>query len=324
MTFQPLKLDHLIEVTDIITIHYFEYDSSFVFPGEQHDFWEFLCVDEGRVTVTAEKETFSLDRDDIIFHQPNEFHGLRSGLPAPSLVVISFASHSPAMNFFRQKRLRIDLREREILSSIVAEAKQIFQDPLDNPAQKGMRLRKDAPSSSLQMIALHLELFLLHLYNRSLAETSRETDDSHSLPEKSAPAFPSSELPAAKVSPSTPSLLAQIDHYLLAHLSDSLTVEKIARDNLISVSRLEHLIRSQYRCGVIHHFIALKIEKAKRLIRDRDLNFSQIAGVLGYPSVHYFSRQFKRVTGMTPSAYSRSIKRSMDAADDENDVPCPR
>ena len=38
------------------------------------------------------------------------------------------------------------------------------------------------------------------------------------------------------------------------------------------------------------------------------MNFTQIADALGYTSIHYFSRQFKKITGMTPSEYASSIK----------------
>ena len=52
----------------------------------------------------------------------------------------------------------------------------------------------------------------------------------------------------------------------------------------------------------------LKINAAKELIRTNRMNFTQIAEHLGYASIHYFSRQFKKVTGMTPSEYASSIK----------------
>ena len=44
------------------------------------------------------------------------------------------------------------------------------------------------------------------------------------------------------------------------------------------------------------------------MIREQNLNFTQIADCLGYASIHYFSRQFKKITGMTPSEYSLSIQ----------------
>ena len=44
------------------------------------------------------------------------------------------------------------------------------------------------------------------------------------------------------------------------------------------------------------------------MIREGRRNFTEIAAALGYQSLHYFSRHFKKVTGMTPSEYARSVK----------------
>ena len=52
----------------------------------------------------------------------------------------------------------------------------------------------------------------------------------------------------------------------------------------------------------------MKIDMAKELIRNKNMNFTQISDQLGYTSIHYFSRQFKKITGMTPSEYASSIK----------------
>ena len=52
----------------------------------------------------------------------------------------------------------------------------------------------------------------------------------------------------------------------------------------------------------------MSIELAKKYLREDNYNISQIAELLGYSSVHYFSLQFKKETGMSPSEYSTSIK----------------
>ena len=52
----------------------------------------------------------------------------------------------------------------------------------------------------------------------------------------------------------------------------------------------------------------MKIEEAKKLMREGKYNFTQISDILGYTSIHYFSRQFKNVTDMTPSQYVLSVK----------------
>lgn len=76
----------------------------------------------------------------------------------------------------------------------------------------------------------------------------------------------------------------------------------------MGLSQLQRIFRSQCGCGIIEYFSQLKIQRAKELIRENTLNFTQIADYLGYTSIHYFSRQFKKITGMTPSDYALSIK----------------
>ena len=52
----------------------------------------------------------------------------------------------------------------------------------------------------------------------------------------------------------------------------------------------------------------MKIERAKDIIRDGTMNFTEIAYFLSYSSLQYFSKQFKKATGMSPLEYSSSVK----------------
>ena len=52
----------------------------------------------------------------------------------------------------------------------------------------------------------------------------------------------------------------------------------------------------------------VKIAEAKNLIRSGTSNFSEIAAMLCYSDQHYFSRVFRRITGMSPSEYRRSVQ----------------
>ena len=60
----------------------------------------------------------------------------------------------------------------------------------------------------------------------------------------------------------------------------------------------------------IENFILLqKTERAKQLISTNELTFTEIAHMLNYSSVAYFSNQFKSITGITPSAFQRIINK---------------
>lgn len=305
MGYQHTNLKNSIVIRSIVSIHYFEYMSDFVFPGEQHDFWELVCVDKGEIQAAAGDQTVTLKRGNILFHQPNEFHNVvANGRIAPSLVVIAFDCHSKAMTQFAGQVLTVRETESSLLSQIIIEARNAFQGRLNNPYQEEL-VRRSAPAfGSEQLIKNYLEELLIHLYRRYWPSGLGESGAAglSNLPLPDMPAVSLNSLDAKK------EICARIKRYMEEHLHQPLTIQEICRDNLIGSSQLSRMFREFYRCGVIDYFIQMKIEAAKQLIRNDQMNFSQIADRLGYNSVHYFSRQFKRQTGMTPTEYSESIR----------------
>lgn len=130
MNYISVHLESLIEISEIVTIHYFEYASDFFFAGKAHDFWEFTCVDQGEIAVTADGRPYTLTQGDILFHKPGEFHQLAANhWVAPNLVVISFHCDSQAMDFFRERRLVINDYETQLSPGSYRKRRQFFQSP---------------------------------------------------------------------------------------------------------------------------------------------------------------------------------------------------
>ncbi|MDD2978747.1 MAG: AraC family transcriptional regulator [Hespellia sp.] len=291
MAYQGLSLNEDLVINKIFSIHYFEYFSDFAFPGESHDFWEFVCMDKGEVNVQADDKFYTLKKGDIIFHKPNEFHNVTAnGTSAPNIVVASFQCDSPAMNFFENKILTIDDAERSLIAKIIAEAKRCIAPPFNNPYTQKLELLPEPYFGSQQMIKLYLEELLIHMI-RSQYLQSPSVHPSKSIKKRN-----------------DDEAYLRITTYLEEHIREHVTLESICRDNLISRSQVQKLFREQNNCGVIDYFSQLKIHLAKQLIRENHHNFTQIAEFLGYTSIHYFSRQFKKIAGMTPSEYASSIK----------------
>ena len=71
--YESISLMENLVITEIYSIHYFEYTKDFVYEGESHDFWELLCVDNGVIEVTAGDQNLVLEKGEMIFHKPNEF-----------------------------------------------------------------------------------------------------------------------------------------------------------------------------------------------------------------------------------------------------------
>ena len=58
----------------------------------------------------------------------------------------------------------------------------------------------------------------------------------------------------------------------------------------------------------MEYFGRVKIHAGRRMIRTGRYNFTQIAALCGFQSVHYFSRRFRQLTGMSPSEYAQSVR----------------
>lgn len=297
MGYDGVSLKNSISVGKVYSIHYFEYMSDFSFGGEMHNFWEFICVDKGEIGVTADKTFSILKTGDIAFHQPNEFHSVKAtGKTAPNLVVISFDCHDPAINFFRKRILKIDDLERNLLANIIIEARNCFDCRLDDPYLMNMPQKESSVFGSEQMILNYLEHFLIHMIRRYSAPVTP---------------VPGSPVKAGKLK-SDDETFSRINDYLENHIYGQLTIEQICHDNLIGRSQLQKLFKKRCGTGIIEYFSGLKINAAKEMIRTKQMNFTQISEQLGYTSIHYFSRRFKKETGMTPSEYASSIKAMAD------------
>ena len=83
----------------------------------------------------------------------------------------------------------------------------------------------------------------------------------------------------------------------------------------VDYSRLSQLFSNSQGKTIEQYFIDLKIEKAKEWLSLEMFNISQIAWKLGYGSVQYFSAQFKKITGQTPSDYKKSSKKDRKSLD---------
>ena len=293
MAYESVHLENSITIENIISVHYFQYMSDFSFPGESHDFWELVCVDRGEIDALAGDRRLTLKKGNILFHKPNEFHNvLTNGKVSPSLVVIGFECHSPAIKSFEDQLMSVQDTEKELLAQIIVEARNTFSGRLDDPYQEELIFNSEPLTfGSAQLISHYLEQLMIHLYRRYF---------SYSLPVRS-----SRFLAEASSGNDT---YNRIVRYMEEHLGERMTIDRICRDNLVGRSQLQKLFRDTKGCGVIEFFSMMKIDTAKQMIRDNQLNFTQIADRLGYNSIHYFSRQFKQITTMTPSEYATSIR----------------
>ena len=114
----------------------------------------------------------------------------------------------------------------------------------------------------------------------------------------------------ALISENTPGrnhLLSEILAYMNKRITEPITIEEICHEFYVSRSSLQALFKTHLNTSPKNYLLNIKLQKSKELIRQDQYTISEIAYMLGFSSIHYFSRLFKKYFNTTPSAYSRKI-----------------
>lgn len=291
MDYIRTHLKEEITIKSIFTIHYFEFAKDYIFEGEKHNFWEFLYVDKGEVEVMADTMGYKLKHGEMIFHKPNEFHNVwANGKVAPNLIVISFESNSNAMRFFENKIIQTGDNEKNLLAQIIREAGESFSSSFDVSSLKKLERRQSRIFGSEQLIKVYLEQLLINLVRKG-SSINAENRLSSTVKERS-----------------DEDMVKKVMSYLKQNISKRITFDDICYFSQIGKTNLKVIFKEKTGSSVMEYFKILKVEEAKRMIREGSFNFTEIAEKLGYSSIHYFSRHFSKVTGMSPSQYASSVK----------------
>lgn len=93
--------------------------------------------------------------------------------------------------------------------------------------------------------------------------------------------------------------------YLLSHISENLDVNTIAADLGISRSKLYLECNKYLGTGIAEYIRALRIDKAKELLRTTDKSITDIAADVGFDDYNYFCRSFKKAVGYPAKKYRK-------------------
>ena len=281
------KLENLLVISKIITIHYFEFDKKFVSHVESHDFWELVYADKGDIICSLGEKEVLLKEGEVIFYKPGISHALRAdGKRAPNVFIISFECKNEAMRFFEDKRLLVDGSLRRFIFSIIEESRKTFDLPYSDPKLKKMKLL-DAPAlGGQQLIKNYLELLLINLMRN---ETEQNRSEAVFLPSERFDELISD----------------RVIEYMKDHISERLSVADVCGILHYNKSYVFRQFKKTTGCSLMAYFIKMKIQKAKEMLRETDLSVSDISDSLAFEDPNYFSKTFKKITGYTPSTYRK-------------------
>ncbi|MHA6483551.1 helix-turn-helix domain-containing protein [Paenibacillus sp. strain BS8-2] len=93
--------------------------------------------------------------------------------------------------------------------------------------------------------------------------------------------------------------------YLTDHLNAPHTVAELASRVSLSPSRFSHLFKEQTGDSVMETLLKLRLKHAARLLEHTPLLVSEIAGLTGFQSPFYFTKQFTALFGCSPTNYRK-------------------
>ena len=115
-------------------------------------------------------------------------------------------------------------------------------------------------------------------------------------------------IPAEPQTISTNRQCAAVRHFIDLHFKESLTLEQLAEEAHMNKYYLSHAFKREYGVSPINYMISRRLEESKYLLAETDLSMSQIAHLLGFSSLSYFSQVFRRTQGITPKEYRQNQK----------------
>ncbi len=102
--------------------------------------------------------------------------------------------------------------------------------------------------------------------------------------------------------------------FLVTHLADSFSEERLARAVGLSASRLRHLFREQAGSSPRHFQEQQRLRRARDLLCSSRQTIGEIARELGFANPFYFTLRFKKATGESPRAFRQRLTRKENRA----------
>lgn len=284
MEFKLKKFRQAVNVTRIANIHYFEFTKKYHTYRDKHAFRELVYVDSGFINIDAQNYCGVLEKNQIIIHKSEETHSLNCGFEnAPNVIIIGFECNAPELDVFSSKPHNLTPECQRLLTDVIKEGRKVFLSPYDVPYIKDMKKRKDYQFGADQMVKLKLEAFLIELV-RSLENNVFRIETQNDFKTK------------------------EIYSYISDNYAKKITLDELCFLYSTNKTTLCSSFKTVYGETIMNFINKKRIKEAKKLFRDGRYNLTQISELVGFSSIHYFSRIFKQYEGISPKEYINTIK----------------
>lgn len=274
-----------VSVSKIANIHCFEFTDQYKTHSDAHDFCELIYIDKGALRIESEGFCGELSDGHMLIHRAGEMHSLScDGGLAPGVIIIGFSCECAALNVFSTEPTALSAKEKRLLSEILKDGMSVYMPPYDMPNTADMKKREFYPFGADQLLKNHIEELLISLIRRKKDEGS-----------------------FLDVRDSGNTVVSHITQYINEHFTERIALDSLCFLFATNKTTVCREFKREHGKTVLEYINALKIKEAKRLLRLRQYSATEVAELVGYSSLHYFSRAFKAETGLSPKRYLETV-----------------
>ena len=251
-------------------------------PTHIHDFFQLLYCRESGGSVTIAEKTYIPSPGEVYLIKPNCPHSMKKGMDM-KLIEIKFLADDPLYS-----RL-VDLPDNFSLYD-----SGISKKMLEEVAKEGLSgaiYSDDAANSAMK-------IFLAHTVRRFDKYSS--ASDISEISSASLDSSPTIESDDSDI------LILKLKDYVEKNISKNITLDELA--DLVFFNKTYFVKRFKLLWGItpMRFVMKIRIEKAKILLSTNKNTISDISDICGFGSIHYFSRTFKKETGLAPLEYRKT------------------
>ena len=269
--------DFKCDVKGLVTAFSEKIKDGYNFRGEMHNFWELVCIWEGKAIVSEDDRVYELGAGNVIFHKPMEFHKIRVEKGSYArMMVISFYANDSAFERLGDGVFELDAEKKNHLEEVFSLIEEYF----DLNFYVEQKAEPDPVGEKITY--LNFELFLLSILSAESRSNARQSSQS-AINYKN------------------------IIDVMKDNIDKNLSASEIAAMCNLSESNVKKIFAKYTDGGVIKHFNRLKIKRAMRLLKAGH-SVSETSDMLGFLNPSYFAVVFQREAGELPSHYRQSQK----------------
>lgn len=278
---EPIIFENEFAIDNLIVVYYNRFSPRFRFAGERHNFYEFYYVAENEMIVTIDNEKYLLKEGEFILVPPMRWHAMNPHETYATGIAVSFDATGYPEEIFSGNLSPLG---KQVLSNLVnVYAKNCNESEFRLKMLSDKTEDEEKDFGYKQALKVNTEWLMLDiLQNRIQAEKQKSRTEK-------------------QYNPLAESTLL----YLEQHFRENPSLDRIASDLNYSVPHICRVFKQNYNESIVNYLTKLKIDEALKLIELNNRSFREISDSLGFDNVAYFTRIFKKQTGMTPSAYRK-------------------